>query len=82
MSGKKYFDRPTQVIFAEPGGDGWNAGIAYKDEIICGCCGGIFEIEEIYNFNEDIDMPIHEYSDWVDIAEEITGGELPDTFEG
>ena len=42
MSDKKYFDRPTQVIFAEPGGDGWNAGI----------------------------------------AEEITGGEMPDTFEG
>ena len=32
MSGKKCFNRPTQVIFAEPGGDGWNVGIA-GDEV-------------------------------------------------
>ena len=41
----KYFDRPTQVVFCDEQG-GWKGGIAYCNEIICGCCGSIFDIEE------------------------------------
>lgn len=40
-----YFEIPTQVKFW----DGrYIGGIAYRDEIICGCCGGIFGISDIY----------------------------------
>ena len=42
-----FFETPTQVKFWDPDGGHYTAGIAYKDEIICGCCGGVFEIEEI-----------------------------------
>lgn len=70
---KRFYDEPKQVVFSDPDNAGkWQVGIAYRDEIICACCGGIFEIEEI-----DI---IHAYNDWVDIATEIVGGELPESF--
>lgn len=58
----KYFDKPTQVKF-DDGEDG-ACGIAFEDYIICACCGGIFEIDEVniiktftpwINFDEKID---------------------------
>jgi hypothetical protein len=65
---KKYFDTPTQVIFLEkndytdePRKIG---GIAFREEIICGECGGIIPIEDI----EEIEI-----LPWVDISEEIIG---------
>ena len=45
----------------------WFAGIAYHDEIICGCCGGIVEVSE----TEQI-QPLP----WVNISEAIAG-DLP-----
>lgn len=45
-----YFEIPTQVKFW----DGrYIGGIAYRDEIICGCCGGIFGISDIYKVAPD-----------------------------
>ena len=38
---KKYYNKPTQVKFYDVDNDLWVGGIAYHDEIICGCCGGI-----------------------------------------
>lgn len=60
----------------------FNYGIAYRDEIICGCCGGIFEIEEVINSEE---VPagqeaIYTYKSWADLSEEIFGGEDPDGY--
>ena len=81
---KQYFDRPTQVIFADPDNAGeWLCGIAYRDEIICACCGGIFDIGDVVDMaHEDgIKCAIHEYHDWNDIADEIVGGELPETLD-
>lgn len=43
----QYFDKPTQVKFFEPNEGEWCYGIAYKNEIICACCGSVFEIEEV-----------------------------------
>ena len=41
-------------------------GILVNDEyIICGCCGGIFEKEEV--------TILKEFENWVDISEEIIG---------
>ena len=34
------FNTPTQVMFWDIYGDHYTYGIAYKNEIICGCCGG------------------------------------------
>lgn len=45
-----YFEAPTQVKFW----DGrYIGGIAYRDEIICGCCGGIFKISDVYEVAPD-----------------------------
>lgn len=38
-------------------------GIAYGDQIICACCGGIFEMEE--------DAVIEKELPWVSLCEEI-----------
>lgn len=53
---KRYYE-PTQVTFLpEEGdivdGDDFLHGIAFYDVIICGCCGGIFEIEECKIYSE------------------------------
>lgn len=71
-----YFEVPTQVKFWDaPSGGHYIGGIAYRDEIICGCCGGIFDISEIYESAPDTleEDPIVIYDDWVDISSEIRG---------
>ena len=70
-----YFDVPTQVKFWDVDGDHYIGGIAYRNEIICGCCGGIFDISEIYESAPDMleEDPIIPYDDWVDISSEIRG---------
>ena len=76
----RYFDKPTQVMFNDPESGEWDAGIAYRDEIICGCCGGIFEISEVIeNANaRNIECAIYSYYSWTDLECEIIGGELPE----
>ena len=81
---KTYFDRPTQVVFADPDNPGeWLTGIAYHDEIICACCGGVFNIDDVIEMAETdgVKCAIYEYSEWNDIADEIVGGELPEGLE-
>ena len=80
---KSYFDRPTQVMFADPDNPGnWLSGIAYRDEIICGCCGGVFEIYDVIKMacESGVNWAIHEYHTWNDLANEIIGGKLPETL--
>ena len=80
MDKKYYFENPTQVIFADSNEIGqWNTGIAYKDEIICACCGGIFEIDEVIEAGKmaGFKNPIYSYDEWADISYEVTGGEFP-----
>ena len=77
---KTYFERPMQVVFADPDNGGeWLSGIAYRGEIICGCCGGVFEISDVVEMAVEYGLKnaIYEYSEWNDIADEIVGGELP-----
>ena len=81
MNKNKYFDKPTQVVYYDVDSDCWKSGIAYRDEIICACCGGIIEISEIYEFAPaEIAQPIFEYDAWCDITEDIIGGEMPDAW--
>ena len=74
-----YFETPVQVMFADPDNPGeWLAGIAYKNEIICGCCGGIFEISEIVEMSDGYSAhPIYPYAYWNDLSDEIVYGGLP-----
>ena len=68
-----YFEVPTQVKFWDVDGDHYIGGIAYRNDVICGCCGGIFDISEIYESAPDtLEDPIVVY-DWVNISSEICG---------
>lgn len=70
------FDVPTQVAFWEEGM--YHAGIAYGEEIICACCGGVQEIKEIYAFAPSGVEPIVVYKNWVNFNESIIGDEEAD----
>ena len=64
MEKRKSFERPTQVKISEIGGEETiEYGIAYNDEVICACCGGVYELDEVEILEED------EY--WVDFKDEI-----------
>ena len=70
----RYFDNPTQVKFydSDAGECGeYVGGIAYRNEVICGCCGGTFEIEELCEYAPSGVNPIIICEDWMDIAHEI-----------
>lgn len=78
-----YFDVPTQVKFIDFDGcdDNWfeeKGGIAYGNEIICGCCGGIIELDDLWSDWEELkdhfpnfDSPLKVYKTWVDISDDI-----------
>ena len=81
---KSYFDKPIQVVFADPENPGdWLAGIAFHDCIICSCCGGVFEIEDVVNQAQEdgVVNPIYKYEDWSDITDDITGDMLTEGLE-
>lgn len=55
--------KAVQVKFFD--GETWQGGIMIDDEyIVCGCCGGIFEVEEVA---PDIII----YKNWVNISFDI-----------
>lgn len=49
------FGIPTQVTFVSTDGEDC-CGIAYRDEIICACCGGIHEVSECTDI---VSLPWH-----------------------
>ena len=81
----EYFNLAKQVKFLDMGDtDGkevWHWGIAINDSIVCGCCGFIFPIEDIFKDWEEygkeehpnVEAPIEIYDYWVDIQEAIRG---------
>ena len=81
---KSYFNNPTQVVFADPDNPGvWISGIAYRDEIICGCCGGIFNIGDVIDMarEDGVHCAIYEYHEWNDLTDSVVGGMLPEGLE-
>ena len=57
-----------QIKFHEIGEDIEIGGILLDDgNIVCGCCGSLFE-------PEDVEI-IKEYESWIDLSEEIKGDE-------
>ena len=72
-----YYDIPTQVKFFDFGSEEpyWIGGIAFQDVIICGCCGAIIEISDLYDEAEETGLgedPIKALR-WIDISDEIKG---------
>ena len=66
-----YFDMPTQVKFWDVETERYICGIAYRDEIICGECGGIISIDELYEDVPDGIEAIEIFDSWVDFNEYI-----------
>ena len=64
---KRQYERPTQVRWFDDVEGVWVGGIAYRDEIICGCCGSILKLDE-FEENEVVEL-----GNWVNIEEEIRG---------
>lgn len=63
---------PHQVLFWD--GEGYCAGIQYQNLIICGCCGGVFDIDEVVDSANDSGVyAIKAYDTWVDLSDEIKG---------
>lgn len=70
MNRKTYYNVPTRVIFWSDGKEGMGRGlligIAYHNQIICACCGGIFRLDD-----DDKTVKILKEMDWVDFSEYI-----------
>lgn len=58
-----YFNKPTQVKFIDSETEEIHYGIGYDNLIICGCCGGTFEVDEI--------GIIKRYQNWVNFENYI-----------
>lgn len=62
---KTFYETPTQVLFKEEKeAEKEFGGIAFQNVVICGECGGTFEITEI---------EILEEFPWLDISDAIIG---------
>lgn len=66
-----------QIIFKDLENDDIHGGILLDDgDVICGCCGGLFEADEK---GETWDL-IEKFDNWIDLDETICGDVL-DEYE-
>ena len=72
-----WFDVPTQVAYFDE--RVYRSGIAYCDEVICACCGGVTLISDLMRWAPSGVAPIVAYKDWVSFRDEIIG-ENEDAF--
>lgn len=64
------FHIPTQVMFRPYyEDDEYYFGIAYQNMIICGCCGGVFELDGV--------VEVYPYKEWADISDAISDSRIP-----
>ena len=66
-----WFDVPTQVAYFDE--DHYEAGIAYHDEVICACCGGVTEIDDLIRWAPAGVAPIVAYKYWYSFKETVIG---------
>lgn len=65
---------PRQVMFWD--GEGYCAGIMVGKKIICGCCGAIYDRDEVKEDAMDAGVvPLKLFETWVDLSDEIKGDE-------
>ena len=81
-----YFLKPAQVMFfdyREEDEPRVLTGIAFRQEIICGCCGGVIDIDKLVEAGkrEGHNKVVFPYNTWEDISEAIDGGEFPPGLE-
>lgn len=64
---------PHQIMFYD--GEGMCAGILFQNHILCGCCGGVFPVDEVVENarDEGVDA-IRVFDGWADVSEEIKDG--------
>lgn len=77
-----YFLQPTQVMYLdyrETDKPQPLAGIAFRQEIICGCCGGVIYIDKLVEagIREGHKKVVFPYVSWCDISEAIDHGKYP-----
>lgn len=77
-----YFLKPTQVMYfdyREENESRLLTGIAFRQEIICGCCGSVIDIDKLVEagIREGHKKVVFPYDSWCDISEAIDGGEYP-----
>ena len=65
-----WYDTPTQVAWFDDGA--YEAGIAYHDEVICACCGGVTEIDDLIRAPIGV-APIVTYKHWYSFKETVIG---------
>ena len=64
----KYFEKPTQVKFYNETDGRFLGGIGYKDFIICGECGCVLNLSDVYDsYQETIKEPV-KILNWIDIS--------------
>ena len=69
-----FFKIPKQVMFKDLDiREDYLGGIAYHDEVICGCCGQIFKIADLYETAHGEYEPIKVFRSWVNVSDEIIG---------
>ena len=65
---------PVQVMFYD--GENMCAGILFGEQIICGCCGGVFDVYDVVTMAQDDGVDaIKMFEVWADISDEIKGSE-------
>ena len=65
---------PVQVLFYD--GEAMNAGILFGEQIICGCCGGVFDVYDVVTMAQDDGVDAIRFFDtWVDVSDEIKGSD-------
>ena len=65
---------PVQVMFYD--GEAMSAGILLGEQIVCGCCGGIFDVYDVVTMAQDDGVDaIRLFDTWVDISDEIKGND-------
>ena len=69
------FEIPTQIKFWDEDRKDYIGGIAFEGKIICGCCGGVIDIEDYLDYSDPDMLPSEKIIllDWIDISEEIKG---------
>ena len=66
---------PRQVMFWD--GENHCAGIMIGKLLVCGCCGGTFNLDEVIKMaREDGQVPVRVFDTWVDLSGEIMGDEI------
>ena len=79
------FERPTQVAFYNVEDRCYDAGIAYGDEIICMCCGGVIPIDELLDEVAEVEPGVKAVIiplSWENLREECLGDAIFNTVTG